>query len=293
MINVLRNLGLDIDAKEIRSRNVAAVLVTTKLSPFARAGTRVDVAVSSMGDARSIAHGILLMTPLKGSDDEVYATAQGPVGTGDGASGSSNGRQPVRSCGGSIPMGALVQKENPLSRLERGPLRLLLDKPDFSTASAVAEVLRKEAPAGNAVVEDAGSIRWDIADPPGGRAALIARIENLLVQVSRSAKVVVNERTGTIVAGSEVHVAEVAVAHGNISVRIDSSLAAGKVDTTRGGALDDSRVEMGHVRVVPRNANVGELVKSLNSLGVSTRDLIAILEAIQRAGALDAELEIL
>jgi flagellar P-ring protein FlgI len=294
MINVLRNLGLDIDAKEIRSRNVAAVLVTTKLSPFARAGTRVDVSVSSMGDARSIAHGILLMTPLKGADDEIYATAQGPVGTGEGASGGVlAGRQQGNACGGNIPMGALVQKENPLSRLEHGPLRLLLDKPDFSTASAVAEVLRKDAPAGNAVVEDAGSIRWDIADPPGGRAALIARIENLMVKVSRAAKVVVNERTGTIVAGSDVHIAEVAVAHGNISVRIDSSLAAGKADTGKATAMDDSRVEMGHARVVPRNANVGELVKSMNSLGVSTRDLIAILEAIQRAGALDAELEIL
>ena len=298
ILNVLRNLGLDIDAKEIRSRNVAAVLVTAQLSPFARPGTRLDVSVSSMGDAKSIAHGVLLQTPLKGADDEIYALAQGPVGTGEaasatvGATGSS--RQQVRACSGNIPMGGLVQRENPLSRIDQGPLRLLLDKPDFTTAENLADAIRKAIPGGNVVVEDAGSIRWDIADPQGGRASLVARLENIPVQVSRCAKVVVNERTGTIVAGADVHIAEVAVGHGNISVRIDSSLAAGRKDAGPAVAgLDDSHVESGHARIVPRNANVGELVKSLNSLGVSARDLIAILEAIQRAGALDAELEIL
>jgi len=299
ILNVLRNLGLDVDSKEIRSRNVAAVLVSAHLSPFARPGTRMDVSVSSMGDAKSIAHGILLQAPLKGADDEIYAMAQGPVGTGEATSATVGGtgsmRQQARACSGNIPMGGLVQRENPLSKIEHGPLRLLLDKPDFTTASNLAEAIRKAIPGGNVVVEDAGSIRWDIADPQDGRASLVARLENIPVQVSRCAKVVVNERTGTIVAGADVHIAEVAVAHGNISVRIDSSLAAGaRNDTARKVAgLDDSHVDTGHARVVPRNANVGELVKSLNSLGVSARDLIAILEAIQRAGALDAELSIL
>ncbi len=302
MHNMLRNLGIEIDQKQIRSRNVAAVIVTARLAPFAKTGTKLDVSVSSLGDARSLTGGTLLVTPLKGTDDEIYALAQGAVGTGAGFSAAAGGaslRQNA-SVSGSIPMGGIIQRENYANRLDQGPLRFVLNSPDFSTCEAMAESIRKEFGASSAVVEDAATVRFEGEEGTAGRAALIARMENLKVAVAKVARVVVNERTGTIVAGSEVRLQEVAVTHGNLTIRVEpnnsvsqpGALSRGTTAVVSNPRIDASEGQA-QMRVIPQNANVGELVQALNALGASPRDLIAILEAIQRAGALQAELVVM
>lgn len=300
--NMLRNLGLEVEQKQLRMKNVAAVMVTARLSPFSKAGTRMDVTVSSLGDAKSLSGGNLLMTPLKGADEEVYALAQGPVGTGGSfsqdAGGASLRQNP--SATGVLPLGGIIQRENPANRLDQGQLRFALTSPDFSTAAALAEAIRKEFGATSAAVEDAATIRFEGAEDKGGRAALIARIENLRLQVSRSARVVVNERTGTIVAGSEVRLQEVAVTHGSLTIRVDPNATVSQPNALTQGAtatVQNPRIEAqetkSQMRVIPQNANVGELAQALNAMGVTPRDLIAILQAIQKAGALQAELVVM
>lgn len=300
--NMLRNLGLEVEQKQVRMKNVAAVMVTAKLSPFGKVGSRMDVMVSSLGDAKSLSGGTLLLTPIKGVDDEVYGLAQGPVATGGGYSAESMGsgvRSNISSTG-ILPQGAIIQRENPFSRLDQGQLRFALASPDFSTAAALAEAIRKEFGPSSAAVEDAATVRYEGAEDKGGRAALIARIENLRLQVARSAKVVINERTGTIVAGSEVRLQEVAVTHGSLTIKVEANtsvsqpapLAQGATTTVQNPSVTAEEPK-NQMRVIPQNANVGELAQALNALGVAPRDLIAILQAIQKAGALQAELVVM
>lgn len=298
-LNLLRNMGLDIDQGQVRLRNVAAVLVTADLPAFAKPGGKVDVHVSSMGDARSLTGGVLLMSPLKGADGELYALAQGPVGTAGGFDHSLGGASlsQGQSATGIIPAGAIVQRENLAMRLDDGPLRFSLRSPDFTVARSLAEAIDAEFGAGTAVADDAGTVRFATKEPPGGRTVLIARIENLRLNMDRVARIVVNERTGTIVAGSDVRIGEVAVTHGSLTIKVDPNLqtsqpnafAAGTTTTTANPSIQvDERKDQ--VRVMPASTNVGELARALNSLGASPRDLIAILEAIQKSGALQAEL---
>lgn len=300
--NMLRNLGLEVDQKQVRMKNVAAVMVTAKLPPFGKVGSRMDVMVSSLGDAKSLSGGTLLLTPIKGVDDEVYGLAQGPVATGGGYSAESMGsgvRSNISSTG-ILPQGGIIQRENPYSRLDQGQLRFALASPDFTTAAALAEAIRKEFGPSSAAVEDAATIRYEGAEDKGGRAALIARIENLRLQVARSARVVVNERTGTIVAGSEVRLQEVAVTHGSLTIKVESNtsvsqpapLAQGTTTAVQNPSVSAEEPK-NQMRVIPQNANVGELAQALNALGVTPRDLIAILQAIQKAGALQAELVVM
>lgn len=298
-LNLLRNMGLEVDRSQIRQRNVAAVLVTADLPPFAKPGGRLDVHVSSMGDARSLTGGVLLMAPLKGPDGELYAVAQGPLGTAGGFDRSSSGASlsQGQSATGIIPAGAIVQRENLAVRLDDGPLRFSLRSPDFTVASALAQAIDAEFGAGTAIADDAGSVRFSAKEPPGGRSALIARIENLRVRMDRPARIVINERTGTIVAGSDVRIAEVAVTHGSLTIKVDpnvqvsqpNAFAAGSTRTTTNPSIQADE-KQDQLRVLPASTNVGELARALNTLGASPRDLIAILEAIQRSGALQAEL---
>jgi flagellar P-ring protein precursor FlgI len=300
--NMLRNLGLEVDQKQIKMKNVAAVMVTARLAPFSKVGNRMDVLVSSLGDAKSLSGGILLMTPLKGADEEVYALAQGPIGTG-GAFSQEGGGASVKqniSSSGVLPMGAIIQRENPANRIDQGQLRFALDNPDFSTAASMANAIRKEFGPNSATVEDAATVRFEGNEDRGGRAALIAHIENLRFDVARSARVVINERTGTIVAGSEVRLQEVAVVHGSLTVKVDpgttvsqpGSMSLGTTTTVSNPHID-AQEGAGQMQVIPQNANVGELAQALNAMGVTPRDLIAILQAIQKAGALQAELVVM
>lgn len=301
-LNLLRNMGLEVDKRQIRLRNVAAVLVTADLPPFAKPGARVDVHVSSMGDARSLTGGVLLMSPLKGPDGELYAIAQGPLGTASGFDRAAMGASVTQgqSATGIVPQGAIVQRDNPATRLDDGPLRFSLRTPDFTVAKNLAEAIDRALGAGSAAVDDAATVRVAAKDPPQGRATLIAQIENLRVALDQPARIVINERTGTIVAGSDVRISEVAVTHGSLTIRVDpawqtSQPNAFSAGTTRTVANPSIQTEerKDQVRVLPATTNVGDLARALNSLGASPRDLIAILEAIHRSGAIQAELVVM
>jgi flagellar P-ring protein precursor FlgI len=297
--NLLRNMGLEVDPKLLRMRNVAAVAVTADLPPFGKPGQRIDVRASSLGDARSLTGGVLLMAPLKGADGEIYALAQGPVGTGGAISQSFSGAsfQQNQGATGILPGGGIVQKENLASRLDDGPLRLTLREPDFTSAQALADAIAKEFGAGAAMAEDAATVKFLGKDPATGRASLVARIENLRFQPARTARVVVNERTGTIVAGSDVRIAEVAVTQGSLTIRVDPNwqvsqpapLSQGATQTVANPKIQATEPKS-QMQVLPANTSVGDLARTLNSLGATPRDLVAILQAIQKSGALQAEL---
>jgi len=301
-LNLLRNMGLEVDKKQIRLRNVAAVLVTADLPAFAKQGGRIDVHVSSMGDARSLTGGVLLMSPLKGPDGELYALAQGPLGTASGFERSFSGASlsQGQSATGIVPQGGVVQKGNPSMRLDDGPLRFSLRSPDFTVAKSLAESIDRALGAGSAIADDAGSVRLTVKDPQQGRASLIAQIENLRVKLDRPARIVINERTGTIVAGADVQIAEVAVTHGSLTIRVDPSwqtsqpnaFAAGSTRTTATPSIQTEE-RKDQVRVLPASTNIGDLARALNTLGATPRDLIAILEAIHKSGAIQAELVVM
>ena len=328
--SMLSRMGIRVDKEKITTRNVAAVIVTAELPPFARSGQRLDITVSSLGNARSLQGGTLLMTPLKGADGQVYAVAQGALSVGGfsvGPEGNSQTKNHVTA--GLLPNGALVEKNVEVNLNQRESLRLILRDPDFTTAAEIARVVSgfmTPAPAadpnaaaadpnaaaapektglqdpntGPARAIDAGTVQVDI--PENFRDSVpqfIAAIETLEVTPGQIAKVVVNERTGTVVLGGDVRIREVAIAHGNLNVTISSftdvsqpgPLAKGntaRVTNTETGVEEEG----GALKVVTPGGSIGDVVSALNALGASPRDLIAILQAIEAAGALDARLVI-
>lgn len=303
LANILLNMGITVDPTKAMVKNVAAVMVTGKLPAFARTGSRMDVQASSIGDAISIEGGTLLMTPLKAPDGKVYAVAQGPVSTGGfsaaGASGSSVQKNfPTVAF---ISGGALVEKEVVVHYSELPALDLVLKTPDFTTAHKAAEAICTGVPGINAHAVDAGTIRVEV--PPSERGeivGLITRVENLEVQSEVIAKVVVNERTGTIVIGEHVRIAPVAVAHGSLTVQITEKPAVSQpLPFSKGKTVvvpqSDVKVQegKGHLAVVGGSVTIGKLIQGLNSIGATPRDLINILQAIKAAGAMDAELELI
>ncbi len=297
--NLLRNMGLEIDSRQLRTRNVASVIVTADLPAFAKPGQKLDVRASSMGDARSLTGGVLLMAPLKSPDGDIYALAQGPVGTGGAISQSMGGSSLQQNQGatGVLPGGAIVQRENLAVRLDEGPLRLVLHEPDFSSAQAMVDALNKEFGDKSAIAEDAATVRFLGKDPQTGRASLVAKIENIRFVPQRIARVVINERTGTIVAGSDVRISEIAVTQGSLTIRVDPTWSTSQpnalsqgVTKTVANAQIKTEEQKSQMQVLPANTSVGDLAKTLNALGVTPRDMVAILQAIQKSGALQAEL---
>ncbi|PIE61685.1 MAG: flagellar biosynthesis protein FlgA [Desulfobacterales bacterium] len=263
-------------------KNVASVMITTEIKPFARIGDRMDITVSSLGDAKSLKGGTLLLTPLKGVDGKVYALAQGavsvaiPAGAGDRDSHLQVAR---------IVNGATVEREIPFRLDGKTHLTLSLFRPDFTTARRMADTINIALGKGIARLLDASALR--LAIPENMRkervAEFIADVETLSVIPDAPAKVVINERTGTVVIGSDVSISTVAVAHGDLTVTIDGEMSGDRQDNP-----DGDRVMM-----LEGNTTIGELVRGLNALGVKPRDLISILEGIKVAGALQAELEII
>ncbi|WP_324669229.1 flagellar basal body P-ring protein FlgI [Geochorda subterranea] len=290
--NMLRNFGLAVDPGQLRARNVAAVMVTALLPSLARPGDRVDVTVSSMGDARSLAGGVLLQTPLQGADGEVYAVAQGPLVVG-GSTARTVTAQRVHPTVASIPRGAIVERAVPAAVAEEGMVRLVLYQPDFTTAARMVDAINQELGAPLAFTLDGAVVTVRLPreyqqDP----ALLVARLEQLSVTPSAPAKVVINERSGTVVLGHQVRIAPVAVAHAGIRVEVGTTAPDG-LDTTLGALPGIGEPPAGHAALVQAGASVAELVDALNASGLSPRDVIAILEAIRAAGALYAELEVL
>lgn len=277
LINLLDRMNIDNSVREIKVKNVASVMITADILPFARIGDKMDVTVSSMGDAKSLKGGMLLMTPLKGVDGKVYALAQGslslaiPDGAGDRASHLLVAR---------VINGASVEQEIPFKLDGKKTLVLSLFRPDFTTAKRMADTINLAIGEGSAKIIDSSALGLTVPANMWEKkvAEFLADIETLSVIPDTIAKVVINERTGTVVIGHDVMISGVAIAHGDLSVTINP------------GAANQTQE-----RVMPLegNSTIGELVRGLNSLGVKPRDLISILEGIKAAGALQAELEIL
>lgn len=302
--NLLKTQYLQVSAQEVTSGNVALVTVTATLPPFVRNGGKIDVTVASIGDAKSLFGGVLLQTPLQGADGEVYAVAQGPVTIGGfGASGEAARVEKNHPTVGRIPEGALVEQEVPAEILsESGHLCLTLKEQDFTTAQRIENVVNHRYPRSAAAV-DSGSVLITIPSPVLEAKTLtgfVSTIQNLEVEPHVKARVVINERTGTIVAGEHVKIGVVAISHGNLSVyikespRISQPLPYSKGETV---VVPDSEVEVAEegkgMMVIEGNISVAKVAEGLNALGVSSRDLVAIFQAIQKAGALYADLVVL
>ncbi len=306
LASILQRMGVEIPPSVVQStvqvKNVAAVFVTASLPPFSRPGMPVDVIVSSAGDARSLEGGLLLLTPLYAADGQVYAAAQGPLVVGGYAAGTSaNSTQVNHPTVGRIPNGGLIERAIALDLTKLNHLSLLLNDASFTTVEEVATVINRELASPAASVID--SRRVEIQMPVPGNAdvpALLARIENFAVRVRRKAKVVVNERTGTVVMGQDVRLGAVSILHGSFSIEVTTSytvsqpspLAAGQTEILPDTKLKASESPARNV-ALSEGASVEELVTRLQAIGATARDVVSILQAIKAAGALEAELEVL
>ncbi|HAG90882.1 MAG TPA: flagellar biosynthesis protein FlgA, partial [Bdellovibrionales bacterium] len=270
---MLDRLGKKVSGGDTSSKNVAAVIITANLPAFARSGNKIDVTVSSLGDAKSLRGGTLIQTPLRAADQQIYAVAQGHVLVGQGSG--------VHEAVARVPDGALIERDLGQDFASRKMFRLTLQNPDFTTASRVVTIINRRLSGKYASALDAGTI--DVVSPPeyeGKGVELLATIERLEINPDVAARVVVNEKTGTVVIGHQVKVSEVALSHGDLSLKVEGA-ESGK---------NDKGERLVHLK---ESANVGDLVDAMNKLGVSPKDLIAILQSIKAAGALHGELEIL
>ena len=304
MASMLEKMGVTVKARDIKVDNVAAVMVTTDLPPFARTGNKIDVLVSSIGDASNLQGGTLLFTPLRGADRQVYAVAQGPVSTGGfsvtGDSGS--GVQKNFPTVARVVNGALIEKEIPSRFNQKESLTLALHDPDFTTSSRVAQAINIAFYEEIARTRDAGTIEVQVPQKyRGDVVALVTMIESLGVTPDAVSKIIINERTGTVIMGENVRISKVAVAHGNLSIEIQETPQVSQpLPFSRGGqtvVTPDTGIDVQEgnnpLVVVDSGVSIGSVVKALNALGASPRDLIAILQALKAAGALQAELEII
>ncbi|RPI09037.1 MAG: flagellar basal body P-ring protein FlgI, partial [Acidobacteriales bacterium] len=288
----------------IRVNNTAAVIVTGTLPPFAQPGTRIDATAAAIGDASNLQGGLLLLTSLMGPDGQTYAVVQGPVVTGGFVAGRGGNSQTLNHpTVGRVPSGAIVERTAP-SVPPGSQLRLQLRRADFSTASRIAEsVNRKFASAGKplARAENSALVSVDVPEEYAARTTdFMAALESLTVESDRPARVVINERTGTIVMGKEVRISPVAVMHGNLTVEIQTSYAVSQPAPLSSGTTEvvpqvgvGIKEEKTRNLVLKEGATVEELVRALASIGSTPRDVIAILQSLVGAGALEAELEVI
>lgn len=299
MSNILERLGVNVTGENLRPKNVAAVLVTASLPPFARAGGQIDVNVSAIGDAKSLLGGTLVMTPLNAADGEIYAVAQGTIIAG-GASAEGQAASVVQGVptSGAIPSGARVEREIPFDFAALETVRLALRSPDFTTAGRIEDAVNAEFGRGVAAMLDAGTVSLDIrATRMGSPAHVLGRIENLAIEPETRARVVVDQRSGTIVVGDDVRISRVAVSQGNLTLRVEETPVA----------VQPNPFAQGETVVVPRTSaslqeepgigmaeiadtsSLSDVVAGLNALGVAPRDMIDILKSVHAAGALHAD----
>lgn len=299
--NMLQNMGVAINPGDLRVKNCAAVVVTCSLSALKKPGSRVDVVVSSLGNASSLEGGTLLLTPLQGMDGSVYVLAQGPVTIGgfnvEAGGTSSRKNHPTV---GRIPGGGIV-KHSPEIKIPRDQIELILSHPDFTTAARMADAINNEFSQNIATPVDAASVKILIPNAlqDGEVVDFISRLQDISVVPETIARVVINERTGTIVLGENVRISPVAVAHGNLFVTISRTpLVSQPPPLSEGETVKEEKIEVetreekGRVKML-EGATVEQLVRSLNTLGVTPRDIIAIFQALKKAGALQAELIIM
>jgi flagellar P-ring protein precursor FlgI len=303
LVNMMERLGLHALPDEVKVANVAAVMVTANLPPFARVGSKMDILISSIGDAKSLQGGTLLLTPLKGADNKIYALAQGPLLVGGfAASGAAGGGvQKNHPTVARIPGGATIEQEIPFELNRLDDLTIALQRPDFTTALRVSDAINRSLGEKTAFPSDAGTIRIQV---PGAYknnlVPLIASLEQIHVSPDNKAKIVLDERTGTVVLGENVRLAPVAIAHGNLSVTIKEEKDVSQPNPFSQGSTvvtDDSKVDIKEgdqkLLIVDQGTTLGEVVKALNAIGVTPRDLISVFQAIKASGALQAELEII
>jgi flagellar P-ring protein precursor FlgI len=303
LINMLQRFGLSVPAGQVKIENVAAVLVTADLPTYARAGARIDVTASSVGDARSLQGGTLLATPLRGPEGQVHAVAQGPLSIGGfGGGGGGNTVAVNHLTVGRVPNGALVQVGSGASLPSADTLALALREPDFLSAARLADAVNTELGAEAARVVDPGTVVVKVPEAYRGAVAdLMARLEVLPVDTDAPARVVINERSGTVVVGGAVRLGPAAVAHGNLSVRISTKFEVSQpTPFARGGDTAvvpnvdvDVREQAARLVALEEGTTLDAVVRALNALGATPRDIIAIMQALKAAGALRAEIVIL
>jgi flagellar P-ring protein precursor FlgI len=302
--NMLSQFGIVVSPAQIRTKNVAAVMVTAQLPALVKSGDKIDVTVSSIGDAQSLQGGNLLLTPLEGPDGQVYAAAQGPLAVG-GYSDNTDELPLVATSQtnvGRVPNGALVEREVPSSYVDDNTISILLSKPDFGQASLVVAALNQQF--GEAVAKAADGDQIDVKIPfnyQDNVVDFVAAVENTQVTADAEAnKVVINERTGTVVLGQDVRIDAVAIAHGNLrlvvrdTTQITRDAVFGKDELTHTTTITtDNADKKGNLIVLPDGATLMDVVTAINAVGATPRDLISILQAVKAAGALHADLEII
>jgi flagellar P-ring protein FlgI len=299
--NILQRMGVQTSPGAMIVKNVAAVFVTAVLPPFARPGTRLDVTVASAGDARSLEGGLLLLTPLYGPDGQVYATAQGSLVLGGySEGGGNNSKQVNHPTAGRVPGGGLVERDSSLDLRSLEKVSLLLNDPNFQSAEEVAHAIDREFERPIASVIDSRRVEIHVESEIKDIPALLARVEGLNVEVHHRARVVVNERTGTIVMGKDVHLGAVSILHGNLTIAVATELVVSQPNPLSQGKTEvvpekSIKAEESPARRIELNegATVEQLVNGLQKIGATSRDVIAILQAIKAAGALEADLEVI
>ncbi|MCV2867025.1 flagellar basal body P-ring protein FlgI [Defluviimonas sp. WL0002] len=299
MSNLLERLGVNVTGEQFRPKNVAAVFVTAALPPFARAGSRIDVSVSAIGDAKSLLGGTLVMTPLNAADGQIYAVAQGAIVAG-GAAAEGEGAKIVQGVptAGVVPMGARVEREVDFELGSLSTVRIALRTPDFATAERIEAAINGNFGRRVAQMLDPGTVAVDVAATGlNSTAHALGRIEGLLVEPEQRARVVVDQRSGTIVMGEDVRISRVAVSQGGLTLRVEESPLAVQpnpfsdgqtilVPRTRATIEEESGTGLAEVSA---GSSLSQVVAGLNALGVSTRDMIDILKSIHAAGALHAD----
>lgn len=299
MTNLLERLGVNVTGEQFRPKNVAAVFVTASLPPFSRSGSQIDVTVSAIGDAKSLLGGTLIMTPLNAADGQIFAVAQGTIIAG-GATAQGDGAQVTQGVptSGTIPSGARVEREVEFDLSSLSQLRLALREADFTTASRIENAINSDFGRRVATMLDSGTVNLDVPRTNMQSVAhALGRIENILVEPERKARVVVDQRSGTIVMGDDVRISRVAVSQGNLTLRIQEQpvvvqpnpFARGETVVVPRTTVDIQDEEGTGLAEVPEGTSLSEVIAGLNALGVAPRDMIDILKSIKAAGALHAE----
>ncbi len=300
--NLLERMGISTNAAGLKPENIATVLVTATLPPFARPGSKIDATVSSIGDAKSLQGGTLILTSLKGLDGQVYAVAQGSISIGGISAGNSGNSVEINHpTVGRLPNGANVERSVPTDLAANNQLVMVLRNEDFSTAARLNDVINVKFGPGTARALDGRNIEVIVPDSyNSNRVRFIAELESLSLRPDKIAKIVINERTGTIVMGSEVKIASVAISQGGVTVKVGTEYDVSQPNPLSPGGqtfvVPNTSIEIKDKKpesvILPDGATVDEVVRGLRSVGVSARDIISILQAIKSAGAMNAELEL-
>ena len=303
LANAMKRMGVQIAPGQVVVKNVAAVFITATLPPFSRPGMKLDITVSSVGDAKSLEGGVLLMTSLRGPDGQVYAEAQGPLALGGYSEGAAGNLRAVNHpTVGRIPEGGIVERESQVDLSRFSTVSLILRSPDFAAARDMAEVINQEFRHTVATTLDNRTVRIDVAESGMGSVPLlISRVQSLSIHFHSPAKVVVNERTGTIVMGGNVTLSPVSVLHGSLSIEVETTYTVSQpLPYSSGGTTQPVANTAVAVRDLPaqsirleNGANVDDLIRGLHAIGATSHDIVAILQAIKASGGLQADLELI